>query len=134
MTAPTVLTEDTLSLDQGGRYVAEKSDGGGLLIVSSEMIEGGHWEPCEPSIYLNEHEARALRRVVDEHFPDGEARSQLARLQMVARATIDHLGATGKCDDIEEDSDDYHCGDPGCTYCELNRITSAIEYGDEGEP
>lgn len=47
-----------------------------------------------------------------------------ARMDRVVRAVISHLVALGPCvnRDDDDDSDGGVCGDPGCTYCNLERV------------
>ena len=58
-----------------------------------------------------------------------ESHAELTRLRAIEKAVNAHLEAMGPCDEIEalglDPADDHHCGQPDCTYCELNRIASA---------
>ena len=59
-------------------------------------------------------------------------RGEVAELRKVEAAAHAHLVAMGPCESIYDDDDDegpgteYHCGNAECTYCELNRVASAV--------
>ena len=58
-------------------------------------------------------------------------RERIKRLRAGVKAACDHLIAEGVCDDVPEDEDEvYHCGDPKCTYCEMNRIITQCTHAD----
>lgn len=53
--------------------------------------------------------------------------ARVAELEPVFSKVCALLTDNGPCDGIEEDSDDVHCGDDYCHYCELNRLASAVD-------
>lgn len=75
------------------------------------------------------HAARRLGVERSEHTLQsiiGLLEARVAELEPIFSKVCALLADNGPCDNIDEDSEDVHCGDDDCHYCELNRLASSV--------
>lgn len=59
------------------------------------------------------------------------AEVRVKELDKVHAAAGRHLEAMGPCDDTGDHDDESHCEEFGCTYCNLDRMASAVDEKDD---